>query len=225
MYKNEKNYDKLINNGYTFFLNPKDQIELKRLLKKNEYEIYYPTKDSEKLIFYKNKPDISLYKIITNNTLRHQDILGSLFNLGIDESCFGDIIIDDDNYYVFIMNTIEDFFISNFKKIGKFSIELIKLDIDYLKNYERKYEKIEIIIPSNRIDLVISRIIKGNREKIKDLIKDKDILLNYDYLKNNSYKLKEGDIFSIRKYGKFKYIGIKGTTKKDNLVIELNKYI
>lgn len=225
MYNSEKNYDKLKNNGYTFFLNPKDQIELKGRVKKNEYDIYYPTKDSEKVIFYTKTPDISLYEIKTNNTLRHQDILGSLFNLGIDESTFGDIIINNNHYYIFIVNVIEDYLLSTFKKIGKYSIELVKLDINFLEDYERSYEELELIVSSERIDSVVSKIIKSNRNIINDLIKDKDILLNYNYLKKKEYKLRDGDIFSIRKYGKYKYMGIKNTTKSGNLIIVINKYI
>ena len=50
-------------------------------------------------------------------------------------------------------------------------------------------------------------------------------MLNYDYLKNTSYKLKNDDIFSIKKIGKFKYNGIIKNTKSNNLIIEILKYI
>lgn len=129
MYKIEKNLNRLKNGEYTFFLNPLEIKELKGKLNKNEYKIYSPTLDSEKVIFYKDKlPNISLYEIVTNNPLRHQDILGSLFGLNIDESMFGDIIIKDNHYYIFIINMIEDYFISTFNKIGKYNITLKKLD-------------------------------------------------------------------------------------------------
>ena len=82
MYKIEKYVDRLINGEPTDFLNPIDLINLKGKLNKNQYKIYKPTLDSEKVILYnKKEPNISLYEIITNNTRRHQEILGSLFNL------------------------------------------------------------------------------------------------------------------------------------------------
>lgn len=225
MYKIEKYVEKLVNGEPTGFLNPVDVRNLKGKLNKNQYKIYSPTKDSEKVIFYnKKEPDISLYEIETNNSLRHQEILGSLFNLNIDESMFGDIIINDNHYYVFINNLIEDYFISNFNKVGKYNISLKKLDKDYLKDYERSYEEIELIVTSLRIDTVISRIIHTNRDSIKDKIKDKDIYLNHELLKRTDYKLKEDDIFSIRKYGKYKFIKVTNTTKKDNYVILIKKY-
>ena len=96
--------------------------------------------------------------------------------------------------------------------------------IDYLKDYERSYEEIELIVTSLRIDTVISRIIHTNRDSIKDKIKDKDIYLNHELLKRTDYKLKEDDIFSIRKYGKYKFIKVTNTTKNDNYVILIKKY-
>lgn len=226
MYKIDKNFNRLLNGGYTYFLNPIDIMELKGKLKGINYKIYSPTKDSEKVLFYnKKEPEFSLYEIETNNILRHQEILGSLYALNIDEELFGDIIIDNGRYYVFIINQIENYLVSEFNKIGKYNIKLKKLDKDYLRDYERKYEELEFIVSSLRIDTIISRIVKSNRNFTKDKMKNKEILLNYEYLKNDSYKLKEGDIFSIRKYGKYKFIKVTNITKKDNYVVLIHKYI
>ena len=214
-----------MNEGFTNFLNPIEIMEIKGKLKGIDYKIYSPTKDSEKVIVYRKEPEFSLYEIVTNNKLRHQEIMGSLFALNIDESFFGDIIIHDNHYYVFVMNQIENYFISEFKKIGLYNIELNKLDKDYLSNYERKYEELEFIVSSLRIDTIISRIVKSNRDFTKEKMKSREIMLNYDYLKNDSYKLKEGDIFSIRKFGKYKFVKITNTTKKDNYVVLIHKYL
>ena len=226
MYKIDKNFNRLLNGDFTYFLNPIDVMEIKGKLKGMNYKIYSPTKDAEKVIFYnKKEPEFCLYEIISFNKLRHQEILGSLYALNIDESLFGDIIIDNNHYYVFIMEQIEQFFISEFTKVGNNGIKLKKLDKDYLKDYERKYEEIELIVSSLRIDTIISRIVKSNRDFTKEKMKDHEILLNYEYLKNDSYKLKEGDIFSIRKFGKYKFIKVTNTTKKDNYVVLIHKYI
>ncbi len=57
------------------------------------------------------------------------------------------------------------------------------------------------------------------------MIKKREILLNYDFLKNSSYKLKDNDIFSIKRIGKFKYNGVIKNTKSNHLIIEILKYI
>ena len=226
MYKLEKNLNRL-NTGYpTYFLDPKAQRDLKSKLKKNEYNIYYPYRDSEKNIFYKNTlPEVILYEIKTKRKLRHQDILGSIFSLGITSEVFGDILIIDNKYYVYVLSTFRNYFESNFLKVGNNKIELIELPIDTFKDYERSYEKIELIVSSNRIDTVISTLTHTGRKYIKDMKKNKEIILNYDFLKDISYKLKENDIFSIKRIGKYKYSKTIKTTKSGNIIIELLKYI
>ena len=225
MYLVEKNINKLNNFGSTFFLDPKELKEVTDHLKKNTYEIFKPYIDSERNILYKKDiPEVLLYEIISKKELRHQDILGSIYSLNLDISLFGDIIIIDDRYFIYVLSHIRNTFETDFKKIGNTNIELKEIDLDYLKDYTHEYEELEVIVTSLRIDTVIARIIHTNRDSIKDLIKDKKIIYNYELLKDNSKTIKENDTFSIRKIGKFKYFGIVKNTKSDNYIIKVLKY-
>ena len=226
MYFIQKNLTRLNNNQSTFFLDPKELKQVKEKLKMNEYSIYYPYKDSEKNIIYQNKePEVLLYEIKVKTKIRHQDILGSLYALNISSELFGDIIIIDNRYFVYIHPLVRNYFEANFLTVKNCHIELELLDINFLKDYERSYEKIELIASSNRIDTVIANICHVGRNTITDMIKKKEIMLNYDFLKDSSYKLKENDTFSIKKIGKFKYRGILKNTKSNHLIIEILKYI
>ena len=226
MYFIEKNLTKLRNVGSTFFLDPKELNQVKSKLKKGEYNTYYPYRDSEKNIIYTGKePEVLLYEILIKIPVRHQDIMGAMYSLNIATELFGDILIIDNRYFIYILPIVRNYFESNFLMVKNAHIELKELDINYLNDYERSYEKLEFIVSSNRIDTVISSIIHTGRSNINDYIKKKEILLNYDYLKDNSYKLKEGDTFSIRKIGKFKYNGIIKNTKSNHIIIEILKYL
>ena len=222
MYFIQKNLTRFNNIGYTYFLNPSELNMLKSKLKKNDFKIYYPYKDSEKSIVYKgNVPDVILYEIKSKQVLRHQDILGSMYSLNISPDLFGDILIINNKYYIYILPILRNYFESNFICIKNSKIKLQEIDINLLINYERKYEKIELIVSSTRIDTIISSIIHTSRREISILISKRAIMLNYDYLSSTDYKLKENDVFSIKKYGKFKYNKIIKKTKKDNLIVEL----
>lgn len=226
MYIIQKNLNRLSNYQPTFFLDPKEQNELKRKLKKDEYKVFRPFEDSEKVIFYiDEEPEVILYEIKSKQELRHQDILGTMYSLNISPEMFGDIILYDNRYFIYVLKLFQNYFEMNFTKVRNSSVELVCLDISYLKDYKRDYEEIELIVSSERIDTVISSIIHSNRNVIKDKIKDKEILLNHDLLKNNSYVLKPGDVFSIRKFGKYKYVGIIKSTKKDNYIVKCLKYL
>ena len=226
MYTIQKNLNRLNNYEPTFFLDPKEQLELKSKLKKNNYKVFSPYKDAEKVIFYNEQlPEVILYEIKSKQEIRHQDILGTMYSLNISSEMFGDIILYNNRYFIYVLKLFQNYFEMNFTKVRNSSIELVQLDLDYLVDYKRSYEEIELIVSSERIDTVISSIIHTNRNVIKDKIKDKEILLNHDLLKNNSYILKPGDIFSIRRFGKYKYIGIIKNTKKDNYIIKCLKYL
>ncbi len=226
MYEIEKNINRLRRGQATFFLDPKEQIILKQKLKKDEYKIFLPYKDSENNIFYVDKlPDVILYEIKIKNKVRHQDILGSIYALNIAKEMFGDILIVDNKYYIYILASIRNYFESNFLMVKNNHIELIEQDRDLFKDYEREYEKIEIIVSSTRIDTVVATLCHIGRTKVKEKIKNKEIMVNYDFLKNSDYKLKDKDVFSIKKVGKFKYREELKRTKSGNLVIFLDKYL
>jgi RNA-binding protein YlmH len=222
----KKNVDKIRRGGYTYFINSGIYKEICYNLKKNEYSIYYPYEDCDKFILYTREiPRIRLLEIKSYFSLTHSEILGSLFGLNISDEIFGDIILDNDKYYVYIMDEIYEFILNNFKMVGNKNIEIKAVDLSTLENYSRKYETLEFIVSSLRSDTVIARIISSSRDKVKDKLRKKEIIVNYDVLSNGAYVLKENDVFSIRKYGKYKFIGIVKTTKKDNYIIRINKYL
>ena len=225
MYKIEKNLNRLYRKEATFFLDPKEQLELAKKLKKEPYQIYKPYPDSEKNIFYiKEEPKVILYEIKSKILIEHREILGTLFSLNITSELFGDIVITNNHYYIYVLESIAPYIKNNLLLIKNSHIELIEVPLETLKEYHKEYESIEIIASSTRIDTVISRLIQTSRPNIIEKIKNKEIILNYDILKNNSYQLKENDIFSIRRYGKYQYIGIKKETKSKNYIIECKKY-
>lgn len=104
IYKINTVVEKIVSSKNTQFLDGRELKLVTSKLKKDEYNVYYPYKDSEKVMLYTGKvPIVKLFKINTVEKLRHQDILGSLFALNIDSSCFGDIVLYNENYYVFII--------------------------------------------------------------------------------------------------------------------------
>lgn len=224
IYKIDNSLELLSVGRPTLFLDPNEFNQIKYKIK--NYNVFKPYKDSEKVILYINElPNITLFKIEAKNTLKHQNILGSILALNINPSFLGDIIIDNDNYYFYIISELKEYIKNNLTKISNYNIILKEIDINTLNNYERKYEELQILVSSNRIDNVISKIINTNRDRIVDKIKNKDVILNYEILSKSSYYLKPNDIFSIRKYGKYKYIDIINTTKKNKSVIKILKYI
>jgi len=211
----------------TYFLDEKMiQLASSVLKKQNiEHYIFYPYEAASYGILYSNvKPNISLLKINTEETLTHSSIMGSLYHLNLKREIFGDIIIKD-SYYVIVMKHMAEYIKQNIYQIGRARVNIEECELDEIKEYKPTYEEITMTVSSERIDTVTAKIIGTSRSIVEEKFKNKEIILNYEIATKSSYNLKEGDIFSIRKYGKYKYLGIIDTSKRNKLIIKCQKYV
>lgn len=151
--------------------------------------------------------------------IKHKDILGSIMSLGIDRKKIGDIIINDTFCYFIIKNEVADYVEFNLNKIGRNNIKLTKVDeISYIKeNFILK----EYIISSLRLDSFLSSILGISRTKTASLIESDKVKVNFKIINKLAFQLKEKDIISVRKYGRFIFNEIKGKTKKDNYIVKI----
>lgn len=225
IYTVEKIVEKVLYSNSTNFVEIKYLNRVKKELKNVKYNIYEPFVGATKIILYNKMPNIKIYEIISSNDLRHQDILGTLYSLNISDEMFGDVVIWNNRYFIIILSSIDNYIKSNLTSIKNSKVDLIERDPYYLKDYKQEYEECIIIVPSIRVDVIVSKIINSSRSNALEKIKNGDIYLNYELLTKPTYMLKENDIFSIRKYSKYKFLGEINRTKKGSLVIKYLKYV
>lgn len=225
IYTVEKIVEKVLYSNSTNFVEIKYLNRVKKELKNVKYNIYEPFVGATKIILYNKMPNIKIYEIISSNDLRHQDILGTLYSLNISDEMFGDVVIWNNRYFIIILSSIDNYIKSNLTSIKNSKVDLIERDPYYLKDYKQEYEECIIIVPSIRVDVIVSKIINSSRSNALEKIKNGDIYLNYELLTKPTYMLKENDIFSIRKYGKYKFLGEINRTKKGSLVVKYLKYV
>jgi len=159
-----------------------------------------------------------------SDDLTHRDFLGSLMNLGIKRNVIGDILIKGKKAYVFCLDEVADYIISELTRIKHTSVKLTKIEgkIDEL---ERKLEDMSIIVSSPRFDAVVAALTKLSRSKVIELFREKKVLLNNRICENNSLALKPGSTISIRGYGKYIFESEGGVTRKDRVYLNMRKYI
>jgi len=225
IYTVEKIVEKVLYSNSTNFVEIKYLNRVKKELKNVKYNIYEPFIGATKIILYNKMPNIKIYEIVSSNDLRHQDILGTLYSLNISDEMFGDVVIWNNRYFIIILSSIDNYIKSNLMSIRNSKVELIEKNPYYLRNYKQEYEEFNIIVPSIRVDVIVSKIINSSRSNALEKIKNGDIYLNYELLTKPTYMLKENDIFSIRKYGKYKFNGIINETKKGNIIVNISKYV
>ncbi len=192
--------------------------------------IFYPDKFNEELVL-KNIDNIILcIHIILPKELHtkytHKDYLSGVMKLGIEREKIGDILVNDDGAYII---TCADFaksltdLLSSLTRFSKSKIEIVK--IDTIPLYEIKKEKLKIIVPSLRLDSIVSELAHTSRNKAIDLLNSERVLVNYEIALKPSKSINYGDIITIRGKGKFEIISLISKTKSGNLIVEASKYI
>lgn len=222
-----KQYKKSGVSTSTNFLDARDLKLVISELNKNKinYNIYEPYSFLEKKIIYFGEYEdfVTFYKVSITNDVTHRDILGTLFSLGIDIDLIGDIFVEDGYFYYTNLTKMNKLLENDFTKIKNNYIKLVKVDdIKLIRNH---FEEFKVLVSSMRIDTIISKITNKSRTASCEMLKEGDVLLNYEEVKNSSAYLNKDDVLSIRKYGKFKIGENKGLTKKDNIILEIIKYI
>lgn len=158
------------------------------------------------------------------DNLTHRDVLGSIMNLGMEREKLGDILVKNNEIYVLCMPSLADVINNELTRIKHTSVKSTVMDI-IPKALEPEFETLEIQAASERIDGVISKVCKLSRNASAELFLDGKVAINGREMKNHSYILKEEDIISVRGHGKFKYMGIKGSTRKGNLILIVDRFV
>ena len=156
--------------------------------------------------------------------LTHRDFLGALMNLGIERDVLGDIVVKTDHAYVFAAEKIADFITENLFRIKHTSVTVTVIQ-DVPEDVAPTLERVEVIVPSLRLDGIVAKLYHLSRQQAKDLFTGGLVLVNGRLCMNPAGAVKENDILSVRGHGKFAFRRFDHETKKGNRVVVVEKYV
>lgn len=186
------------------------------------------TDDVEKLCREISKDTISAVKIKCSEfeKLSHRDCMGAVLALGTQRSSVGDIVVAGDHEaYVFASAKIAEFIADNLQTVGKAAVSAEKINIDGNLFLRRKTSEAVYVSSSLRFDCVISAVTGISRDKSKSLITSGNAELNYYSKASPDETVNEGDIISVRGYGKYKIADAQTKTAKGKIRLTVLKYI
>lgn len=148
----------------------------------------------------------------------HRDFLGALMNLGIERSTLGDIFLKDKEAYLFCQESLTDFICEKLDRVKHTNVrcERISADTELEMNSP---EPVEITVSSERADSVVAKLYHLSREKSQQLFAEKKIYVDGRLTENLSRILKDGELVTVRGFGRFLYRGMKYETKKGKLCV------
>ncbi|MCM3689952.1 RNA-binding protein [Neobacillus niacini] len=222
----------------TDFLDPREQHILKTIIGENgsiKFQLFGGNSEGERkraLIM----PDytiptaedfqINLFEIeypIKFVSIEHPQVLGSLMSLGLKRGKFGDILMKDGRVQFFSSSEISDYIKSNLESIGRASIRLKEVVLEEAIAVDDLWMEQDITVSSLRLDTIISGIHHISRQKSQVFIQQGLVKVNWTTIENHSFDCREGDLLSVRGYGRVKILSIEGRTKKDKWRIVVGK--
>lgn len=157
------------------------------------------------------------------DNLTHRDFLGSLMGLGIRREVLGDIIISENCGYLFCFDTISDYIIENLTQVRHTTVKCEVTD-NIPVNALPQPENREIIVSSERLDVIVSAIYKMSRSQALPLFNTEKVFVNGAVKTSPSATVNVNDKISVRGFGRFIYKGVLRTTKKDRFVISVEVF-
>jgi RNA-binding protein YlmH len=156
--------------------------------------------------------------------LSHRDYLGSILGLGIDRSKVGDILVTEDAAVCFVAEEIAPYITAVLEQVSKTAViaeETEGADAVPVRQTETK----RLTVASLRLDAVAGEAFNLARGKVQMLIGAEKAQVNWNIVTNTSHQLKEGDLISVRGFGRFRLLEIGGKTKKDRTTLVIEKYV
>ena len=190
-------------------------------------DVIQPTAKAEELPpdFYYPISCLKIYPTAAKfaEVLSHRDYLGAVVNLGLDRSKLGDLILKENEAFLFCKSQVADFLLEQLEWVRHTKVTVVQFLVQQV-SFERNYEVIHTTVSSIRLDAVIAAAFHHSRSKMVSLITQGNVYINGALVTNVSHVLKQEDIISVRGYGKVK-VGEQGNlSKKGRINITLLKY-
>lgn len=160
------------------------------------------------------------------NKLNHRDFLGSFMGLMLRRETIGDIIVTEGIAQTAVTEVAAKDIMSSVSKIGRTGVKISdSRDFELSVSDIQQFRDISGTVASLRLDCVTALAANVSREKAAAFIRADRVDVNHFTVSSVSQELREGDILSIRGYGRFILSGINGLTRKNRVHIILKKYI
>lgn len=157
------------------------------------------------------------------DALSHRDFLGALMNLGIERNVLGDIVLRENEGFLFCTEKIAPYICETLTKVRHTTVMCVRTTILPMDTDE-DMQKMKLQVASARVDGIIAKVYHFSRGESAEFFRQKKVFVNGRLCENGSYGLKEGDTVTVRGCGKFIFEYSAGLSKKGKMNIAVKCY-
>ena len=204
-------------------------------LKEQKYTFFGGYEEAERCFFVSlpdwcdSAEDIGIIKAFTFtyrkcDKLAHKDFLGTFMALGITRESIGDILCEEGRTIAFFSENVSKYVANQIEKVGGVGVSVSE-GFDYPLPVTATLKEFTDTVASLRLDSVVSALIGTSREKAKEIILDKRVLVNSLVVDKVTFFVPDNAKISIRGQGRFLLSEAFETTKKGRIILKYFKYV
>ncbi len=158
-------------------------------------------------------------------SLSHRDWLGSLMALGIKRETLGDICFFNGEAYVFAEPKAAAYIENELNRAGRDKVSAVVCALPENFRIEHEYESVSTTVASPRIDGIVRALCNMSRDRAASLVASGLVEINYFTETEVDAVVCDGDIISVRGYGKYIIDSAGEKTKKGRVRILARKFV
>ena len=155
--------------------------------------------------------------------LTHRDLLGALMNLEIAREKTGDIFIKENVAYLFLAKSVAPIVVQELTKAKHTTLRCVVLPSVPEGLCVRTEEK-AVQVASLRADALVAAVFRLSREESLELFRSRLVFCDGRLQENNSGAAREGQLFSVRGFGRFRFVTILSESRKGKLNVRIELF-
>lgn len=153
----------------------------------------------------------------------HRSLLGSVLGLGIDRSMVGDICLTQDGAYLLATEEMAEFIAQNLAQAGRTPVQAKVLEsMPDIAPPEGKIFR--DTVASLRLDAVLAAGLNQSRSEAAALVLSGQVQLNYKVEIRTDAQLHEGDLLSIRGFGRLHIKAVGAPNRKGRTPVQFESH-
>jgi len=158
------------------------------------------------------------------DVLTHRDFLGCFMALNLKRETIGDILVGEGRCISFFLPQAAEVASAEISKIGRVGVSVQRGIVGEPPALYHT-QNMEGVVSSPRLDCLVALACKVSREKAQNFIRSGVVTLCWQICTDTAVTVEEGDVFSIRGFGKFRLEKIGTPTKKGRFHLIYSKYV
>jgi len=166
--------------------------------------------------------DLAVLKLdVTADELTHGAILGSILGCGLERRKVGDIQCVGRTGYVVVCKDITNYLYTTLQAIGRHPVSLEWVTPTSVPWCEPAYIRDLVYVASLRVDALVASGCRWSRQVAQVAISKGNVQINSLQVKDTDETILEGDLISIRGFGRIQVFEVGGESKSGRFRVEV----